>query len=489
MKQDLWKIILQKPAETIKIHFVGVGGISMFGLAEWAHLKGYQTSGSDMSHNHRLDILTEMGIKIFPTQAVENIRLMMPDVVVRTVAVPLTHPEIQAAVENHIPVIDRGAFLGWITEQYNNVINIAGTHGKTTTTGMTAMILTEAALAPSLHIGATLPALGEHTIYVGPHNELFVSEACEYGNSFLHMRSTTACILNIDLDHVDFFGNMDRILESFVAFICKGEQKLNLVLPAVSENKYMPELLSLIRERFTAMNREQPQIFEFSLYEDSKAAYVAKNIRYIDGFPLFDVWEHGRFLIEINLRIPGEHNIANALAAIACSRLEGADANSCQSALAQFTGAEGRFSYKGLFQGAKVIADYAHHPTATTVTIKAAQNMPHNHIWVVYQPLTFNRVKALFQEYVRALLPCEEVLFYEIFSDREQDRVGMSSKLLVDAINEQGGHAKLYDSFEAIRERLREISGPDDMILFLGPEEVRSFADVLVSKEDSVKVD
>lgn len=472
--------ILSLDPSSVKLYFVGVGGISMYGLAELSLSLGYRVAGSDNHPSERTESLRHLGLTIYDKQTEENIIAEAPQLVIRTAAVPLDHPEIREAKRRQIPVIDRGQYLGWITRQYEHVINIAGTHGKTTTTAMTALILLADKLKPTVHIGAELADFGHNTIYLSDNQKLFVSEACEYANSFLHMRSTTACILNIDFDHIDFFRNEEHLVASFAQFALQTDPGGTLVLPVTG--KYREEFLNQLILGGAYDDKALPRFLTFGL-EGSGADVESRNLEYIEGYPHFSVYVHGEPFTEIQLKIPGEHNVSNALAAIASCLSEGVSPEACKHALEAYRGADGRFSQKGHFQGALVVADYAHHPAATVATLQAARRIPHEHIWVVYQPLTYHRVKILFQDYIDALLPCEEVLFYEIYSDRERDTLGMSSRHLAEALSAQGGLGRFCESFEEIRSRLVELCHPGDIVLFLGPEQVRSFADRLLATE------
>lgn len=480
MHEDWRQLLDTCPPQNIHLYFVGVAGISMFGLAEMCHRWGYRVSGSDRAPNHRTERLEVLGITVFPEQKEEQIDTLRPDLVIRTAAVPPTHPEIVAAQALQIPVVDRGCFLGWVASRYPELYAVAGTHGKTTTTSLLSTLLHQGDLPPSVHVGAELEAFGGSTVSCHPDSKAFVVEACEYANSYHHLNPTTACILNIDLDHVDFFGTLDAILESFVQFACNLRPGGCLVLPQEGPN--VERFRTLFQKACVDQSLPLPRIRTFGL-ECSGADLEIRNLRFEEGLPQFSVFRNQTFWFQTKLQIPGLHNVLNVAAALAmCSETQ-ISPELLSKALQEFGGAEGRFSRKGFFQGALCVADYAHHPTATRVTLEAARALPHRKIWVVYQPLTFHRVQALFEEYLDALDGCEEILFYEIFSDREQTDHGMSAKLLADAMQKRGTVSGFYTSYEEIRNRLQQLCAENDLVLFLGPEEVRSFADRLVREE------
>ncbi len=470
------------PEKGAGIFFVGIGGISMSGLAELSSHYGYRVGGSDMHGSHRIDLLKQQGIPVFIGHDAENIKSFKPDLLVHTAAILPGNTELAFALEHHIPAVTRAEFLGHLTRSFSSVINISGTHGKTTTTSMLSLILIESGLDPTVHLGAEFSAFGG-TVRLGGDRALFVSEACEYRRSFLSFRSTTAAITNIDYDHVDCFNNIDEVIDIFSEFSDRIDDPGFLVIPAFDANTAL--CFERIRNRRTASQRPMPAILTTGIEGDvfapsgRHADVFAKNIVYRDGFPEFDVWDHDDFYAHIELHVPGKHNIYNALTAIACATVNGGTPEGASRALNRFTGAEGRFTVKGKFRGATVITDYAHHPAAARATLQAASQLPHNKTWLVFQPLTFNRTEKLFDDYVSSLLACEHVIFSEIFSDREINPGTISSSMLADAINKQGGHAEYYADKKDILERLESLVGKDDLVLFLGPEDIRDLSNDL----------
>lgn len=483
------------------LYFIGIGGISMCGLAEIAMNLGYRVAGSDRQRSEHTDHLEALGARIFIGHEKSHIDETAPLLVIHTAAVHADNPEWLRAAELGIPVAERAAFLGWITDRFERVINVAGTHGKTTTTAMCALMLMQAGTDPTVHLGAQLRAFNNSTIRMGAPGKLLVSEACEYTNSYHQFASTTAIILNIDIDHMDFFRDLDDLIQSFAVFTDKIRDPGRLILPHYGS--YMLKLAETIRERRRQAGRPIPEIITFGAADPEAAesdrlaagriahpeasalwpqtpSVAFAQLDYRDGRPVFDVCVEGQPFAHIELAVPGRHNVENALAAIAAARMNGATSETCRTVLADFTGAEGRYTIKGTFNGAAVVSDYAHHPSATRATLDAAAHMPHRHIWVVYQPLTFNRVKLFFEQYVDVLLPCEHTIFYEIYSDRESDDLGMSSRLIADAVNRRGGSASFAPTYETVVDELRSLAGPGDIVLFLGPEPVRAFADRLV---------
>lgn len=463
-----------------KIYFIGIGGISMSGLALLSKGYGFSVGGSDMNPSERTEMLAENGIKIYNTQESGNIDEFAPDYIVKTAAILPKNPEVGRALEKGIKIFDRSEFLGLITESYDRVINISGTHGKTTTTSMTSLMLMDAGKDPTVHLGAELDVFGNNTVRLGNNKDILVSEACEFKRSFLQFRSTTAAITNIDHDHVDCYPTIDDVIEVFAEFLDKVDDNGYVVVTGTDKN--ISKSLEIARGRYEKAGRTFPSVVTCAS-DGSDADFTAADIEFKEGLPSFDIVFKGGKIGRASLRIPGKHNIANALIAAACAYLNGADPDSIIKALNEFGGADGRYTVKGKYRGCDVVVDYAHHPTAARVTIDAASHMPHNNILVVFQPLTFNRTKLLFEDYVISLLPCRKVLFSEIFSDREINTGEISSKDIADEINRRGGDAEFFESKEDLKDRIDELIEPGDIILILGPEDIRHLGDELMVRE------
>lgn len=477
-----WQILRARP----RIFFVGIGGISMSGLAELAQSGGCMVAGSDRSISPRTDYLVQLGIPVYSGHRADWIDLFRPELVVHTAAVHDDNPELIRARELKIRTIDRATYLGWLNRSYSQVINIAGTHGKTTTTAMTSLILMDAGVNPTVHLGAELIQF-HSTVRVGEPGQVMVSEACEYMNSFLKFYSTVAAVLNIDYDHVDCFENIGAVIETFAEFADHLPTGGTLVVPAFSQA--VRTMVSQLQDRRKRSGLPMPQLVWFGtetdLIDGSKPSYYFRNLEYSRGLPQFDVWHDGTFYCHLQLMIPGRHNVDNALAAIACAACCGGTP-AAAGALNNFQGAEGRFTYTGDYLGAQVIADYAHHPSAARATLAAAGNMPHPHTWVVFQPLTYSRTKVLLEDFAQALRGCELVILAEIFSDRETNPGDISSSMLAARINELGGHAEFRPDFDDIQRRLDQLVSPGDLILVLGPEDIRSLADRLTGRHQHI---
>ena len=464
-----------------RIYFIGIGGISMNGLARLAKHAGFVVGGSDNHPSERTAILEEQGIKIYNSQIAANIDDFKPDYLVKTAAILPHNEEVKRATELDLQIFDRAEFLGAFTRTYKNVINVSGTHGKTTTTSMVSLMLLDEGLDPTVHLGADLDIFGG-TIRTGSH-DLLVSEACEFNRSFLNFSSTTAVITNIDHDHVDCYPTIEDVIDVFARFIRLVNDNGYVVVSGHDKN--IAKSVKEAKEFFAGAGRKLPQIVACATDKEvcevtgRTADFIADNIVFNNGLPEFDIVVKDEGSVRVSLKIPGSHNIANALNAAAAAYLNGASLGSIKTALDNFGGADGRYTVKGKYKGCDVVVDYAHHPTAARATIEAASNMPHGDILVVFQPLTFNRTKLLFEDYVTSLLPCKKVLFAEIFSDRESDTLGMSSRLISEEINKRGGDTEFYEDREELKKRIDELIKPGDIILILGPEDIRSLGDEL----------
>ena len=449
----MYKIDFQKP---IHIHFIGIGGISMSGLAEILLEEGFAISGSDMKESPLTKQLAQKGALISYGQRAENISDDI-DVVVYTAAIHKTNPELMEAVSRKIPMLSRAELLGQLMTNYKTPIAVSGTHGKTTTTSMISHILLEGDEDPTISVGGILQAIGGN-IRVG-HSQTFITEACEYTNSFLHFFPKISVILNIEEDHLDFFKDLEDIRHSFHQFAALLPSDGTLVINSDIDN------YSQIYEGLSC------NVVTYGLHHD--ADYGASNITFDEkGAVSFDLIKRGTVTDHIVLAVPGNHNVSNALASIATAELLGISMDIIKAGLLSFHGTDRRFEYKGTFQGVTVIDDYAHHPTEIAATLKAAQNYPHNTLWCVFQPHTYTRTKAFFREFAEALSHADHVVLADIYAARETDDLGVSSEGLAEEIKKLGADATYLPSFEAIEDFLREKCIHGDLLITMGAGDV-----------------
>ena len=451
------------------VYFCGIGGISMSGLAEILLDNGFTVSGSDRADSELLDHLRAMGAKVFIGQKAENITEDI-DLVVFTAAIHPDNPEYVRTRELKIPTLTRAELLGEIMNSYRESIAVSGTHGKTTTTSMISQILMEARKDPTISVGGILPAI-HGNVRVG-HTPYFVAEACEYTNSFLSLNPRIGIILDIDADHLDFFKDLDDIRHSFMLFAERIPDDGCLILN--TEIPHREELTKGLRCR----------IITYGI-SDTSADYWAENITYDAlAHPSFDACcrrDGEIYRTHFALKVPGEHNVANALAAIACADLLEIPRTGTAAGLAAYTGTDRRFQYKGTMDGVTIIDDYAHHPTEIRSTLSAARKLQAGKLWCVFQPHTYSRTKSLFDEFASALSMADEIVLADIYAARETDTLGVSSELLAGAIEKNGTPAHYFDSFEEIEDFLRKNCRKDDVLITMGAGNVYRIGEDLVT--------
>ena len=440
----------------VHVHFCGIGGISMSGLASVLLGRGFTVTGSDSKLSELTDLLGKQGAKIFSPQCAENITPDI-DVMVCTAAIHPDNPEYAAALSSGIPILTRAQLLGQIMDHYEDSVAISGTHGKTTVTSMISCILLSADLDPTISVGGILKEIGGN-IRVGRSGH-FVTEACEYTNSFLSLKPKIGIILNIDADHLDFFKDLDDIRHSFHRFAQNIRPGGTLILNAAIPHP--EEITEDIRANVITYGRKD-------------ADYYASDITFDEfGAGSFHVFRRGEDLGTFMLHVPGKHNVSNAVCAIAAADRMGISMEHCRRGLDEFHGADRRFQIKGkLKSGATVIDDYAHHPTEIRATLEAAGNYPHKKIWCVFQPHTYTRTKALMNGFADALSIADEVVLAPIYAARETDNLGISSDTLRQNIANRGTDAWYFPTFERIEEFLLPRAGEGDLIITIGAGDI-----------------
>jgi len=464
----MYKIDFKNPEH---IYFIGIGGISMSGLAQILVEEGFKISGSDSKESAMTRALEDKGIKIFYGQKAENISSMGNiNAVVYTAAIRPDNPEFVAAKAAGIPMLTRAELLGQIMKEYELPVAVSGTHGKTTTTSMLSKILLEANTDPTLSIGGIFSDIGGN-IRVGK-SEYFVTEACEYTNSFLSFFPKISIISNIDADHLDFFKDLDDIRHSFRKFAELLPDDGSLVINGDIDN--VDEITNGLK-------------CSIITYGSSDAFdYYPTDITYDDhGNPSFTAHLPEGKELEIALSVPGIHNVYNALSAIAVAKILNIEDAQIVSALDAFHGTGRRFEYKGEIGGVTIIDDYAHHPTEIKATLTAAQNYPHSKIWCVFQPHTYTRTKALLNEFAEALSLADHVILADIYAAREKDTLGISSRTLRDKIVELGHECNYFpttENFNEIEKFLLQNCTKGDLLITMGAGDVVKIGDELLGK-------
>jgi len=434
------------------IHMIGIGGVSMSGIAEILHNWGIFITGSDCARSKITDRLSSHGIFVsigHNTNLVEKC-----DLVIYSAAIKQDDPELVCAHKNNIPTVERADFVGFITRIYSETIGISGTHGKTTTTSMISLCFIEAGLDPSIQVGAILKQINGN--YRVGNSDYFILEACEYVESFLKFSPKSAVVLNIDNDHLDYFKNFDNIKSAFAKYVA--------LLPRDG-------LLVANGDDIDCLDLRQSTYAKFVTFsiKNSKANFVARNISYdINGFPKFDVYSNNNYYGEFKLSVPGIHNVYNALACIALCHNYGIAKHIIKTALTKFTGAHRRFELVGSYDNIMVYDDYAHHPSEISATAKAMRNKTYRQSWVVFQPHTYSRTKALLDDFANSLVDFDNIIITDIYAARELNTFGISSLDLVEKIKELGKNVIYISNFDDIANYIKERACPKDLILTLG---------------------
>lgn len=457
MEHSLKPYIVEKKP----MHLIGIGGVSMSALGELLLSLGVPVTGSDRAHSAVTERLERLGAKITYAHLPENVE--QASVIIRTAAVHDDNPEIMRAHELGLPVLERAEAWGSLMKDYQNVICLSGTHGKTTTTSMMSLIAMHAKLDPTVMVGSNLPAIGG-TLRIGGHG-CFVAESCEYCNSFLSFSPTVAVILNVEADHLDFFKGLDDIIHSFHAFCLRTPEDGLVVVNADDANA------------LRAVQDVPRRILTFGTAETADVRPVDISIE--KGYYHFTVQVHGKPYTTVKLNVPGKHNMLNALAACAVSHYLNLDGARVGEGLSAFTGSSRRFQRTGtLPNGAVVVDDYAHHPSEMRATLTAARDMGFDRILCAFQPHTYTRTKSLFDEFVKALKLCDLAVLAPIYAAREKNTVGIHSSDLAAAVP----GARCFDTFEQIADFLRAEARPGDLVLTMGAGNIDAVGRMLVGE-------
>ena len=442
--------------EPIHVHFIGIGGISMSGLAEILLEEGFTISGSDAKQSALTDSLAKKGATIYIGQKASNLSIR-PALVVYTAAIREDNEEFKAAVDAGIPMLSRAELLGQIMDNYEKSIAVAGTHGKTTTTSMISQILLVAKADPTISVGGILESIGGN-IRVGG-SEVFITEACEYTNSFLHFHPKYSIITSVEAEHLDFFKDIDDIRRSFHEFA--GNTSHDGVLIINGQIEALDQIT----------NNLSCSVTTYGLCENDD--FYAKNITYNDlACGTYTLMHKTEDLGTVSLSVPGRHNVSNSLAAIALCLNLGLPLDVIKKGLLQFGGTKRRFEYKGTKNGITVIDDYAHHPTEVAATLTAARNYPHGRIICVFQPHTYSRTKAFLSDFARVLSMADIVVLADIYAAREKNTIGISSKDLLAELQKNGQESYYFPSFDEIETFLSEKCINNDLLITMGAGDV-----------------
>ena len=455
-----------KELKNKKFHFIGIGGISMSGLAEILLNEGFTISGSDANSSNLTKQLEAKGVRIFYSQTASNITSNI-DLVVYTAAIREDNEEWQMAKTMGIPMLTRAQLLGQIMDNYEKSIAVSGTHGKTTTTSMISQVLLDCNTDPTITVGGILSAIGGN-LRVG-NSDVFISEACEYTNSFLNFRPKYSIILNVEAEHLDFFKDLADVRNSFHKFAANTQENGVTIINGEIEN-------------FEEIIEDVPHtVLTYGM--DPRFDFYAENITFDEhACAMFTAMKNGEKLAEVHLNVPGMHNVSNALATLALADFMELPLNGVLSGLRKFGGANRRFQYKGKVNGVTIIDDYAHHPTEIHATLTAAQNYAHNRLVLVFQPHTYTRTKAFLQEFADVLSLADVVVLAEIYAAREKNTLGISSKDLLALIEEKGTECYYFPTFEEIKSFLKETCVDNDLLITMGAGNVVEIGESLLNE-------
>ena len=441
-----------------KIFFIGVGGVSMSSLAVITKLNGFSVAGSDRAPSEITKKLESLGIEIFYGHDAEHI--VNSDAVVYTVAISADNPEYLQAEKMGIPCISRADYLGYIMTFSKNRVGIAGMHGKSTCTSMCAQIYMTAGVDPTIVSGAEYSPMGGFYRVGQGHDFLF--EACEYMDSFLDFSPTTAVLLNVELEHVDYFGTLERVIESYGKFAALVGDSGKIIYNIDDKNV------------IAAVDGVKGEKITFGL--DATADFSARNISMTSGCPTFDIFKNGEFFTHIELQVPGKHNVYNALAAAAAAATDGISPEKIAEGLAAFVGAKRRMEFKGYLNGCRVYDDYGHHPTEIAATLDGARALcVGGRLICAFQSHTYSRTAALFDDFVGALKHADKVLLAPIYAAREENIFGISS----DDIAAKIDGAESLPDFETLAKRLGEVVREGDLLVIMGAGSIEKVFDNL----------
>lgn len=399
-----------------RVHFIGIGGSGMYPLAQILCSKGYELSGSDNNETETLDAVRKMGCTVYMGQRAENIE--GAELIVYTSAIMSDNPELIAAKESGVPLMERSDLLGLVSSWYENAVCVCGTHGKTTATSMLTQIFVEAGEDISCVIGGKLKAIGGGSGRAGS-SETFICESCEFEDHYLKLHPDVVVILNVDADHLDYFGTLDNIKKSFGSFASLAS---NCLIINGDDKNTLDSVADVNKKKIT---------FGFDKNNDYYAEIIsAKGLR-----TSFNVYHGGELFGEFELFVPGKHNVLNAVASIAAASLSGISAKVMRDALSKFTGAGRRFEKMAYEKGVTIVDDYAHHPTELEAVLTAAKSLDFNRVWAVFQPFTYSRTQILMDDFARVLKIADKVVLTDIMGSREKNTNGIYTRQLAQKID------------------------------------------------------
>lgn len=459
------------------IHFIGIGGSGMYPLAQILHSRGYYLTGSDNNETETLQAVRSMGIPVYMGQCAENIE--GADLIVHTAAIMADNPELIAAKASGVPVLERSELLGIVTSWYDNAICVSGTHGKTTTTSMITQILFTAGVDLSAYIGGKLPCI--HGSGKSGTSDIMTCESCEFVDTFLKLFPDIAVLLNIDADHLDYFGTVENIIKSFHKF---AENTSKVVIYNGSDANTCKSVEGITGK----------EMITYGI--DATCDYYPAEITHVSGLEThFHLMHKGEDLGELTLHVAGEHNVLNAVAASAAALYVGTEFADIQKGLEAFRGAGRRFEKKGEVNGITLVDDYAHHPTELTATLKAAMAMPFKKVWAVFQPFTFSRTATHLEEFAESLSIPDVAVLTDIMGSREKNTIPIFTRQLAEKIpgavwfpqdetNPETTDERKYANFAQVTEYVCDHAQPGDLVITMGCGDINKVNKMILEELD-----
>lgn len=445
------------------IFFIGIGGISMSAIAELLLSKDYNVFGSDAKKSHNTEKLEKNGATIYYSHSKEHIKDI--DLVIYTDAISLDNVELKEAINEKIDIIDRATFLGALMKNFKKSIAVSGTHGKTTTTSMIAEIIKSLDNNPTIMLGGELDNI-DGNIKIGENN-LFLTEACEYKANILKYYPSTAIILNIDEDHLDYFDNIEHIIKTFKGYVDNLGELDNVILNIDDEN---------VNKLFPI---ENTNVTTTSMTKD--ADFSARDISFShDGYPSYNLYHKGEFISEVKLQVLGKHNVSNSLCAIAACFVNGVDISYIVENIFNYRGVHRRLEFKGMYNESFIMDDYAHHPTEIKSSIHALKKSCKGKLYTIFQPHTFTRTKILLDGFSKSFAESDIIIITDIYAAREKDYGDIHSKTLVNAIKENHKNAIYIENFDDIISYLKKNLKKNDMAVTMGAGNVYEIGEKLL---------
>jgi len=455
------------PSDMKKVHFIGIGGVSMSGIAELLHDTGYQVTGSDVRDNKYVKHLESVGIPVTIGQSAENIKDQ--ELFVYTDAILPTNPELQAAIATRKPCVTRGQFLGALMQNFPASIAVSGSHGKSTTTSMISDILIRTDEKPTILLGGTLDDIGGNVLSgKGP---FFLAEACEYKGNIRYYYPQVAIVLNLDEDHLDYYKDLDDIVKAFERYMQNIRPNGYAIINADDPNSK------------TLASHVKGKAITFGV-NNSDADYNATDVTFDPyGHPSFTLHFPDQSERRFSLGIIGRFNIYNAMATVIACDITHVDRRIIKQGIEEYRPLHRRMEYVGEFQGARVLTDYGHHPVEIRATLEALAEHKMKKLWCVFQPYTISRTKTLMDEFAKAFHHADETVITAIQVAREIDTGEVKSEQLVERVNQNGDHAVCRQTFEDVLHYLDGKVQPGDIILTTGCGNVDELAELLVTSE------